>query len=243
MFNGNYALLYDSFHESKDYLTEINKIVEVLELNNFSEKQGFDFGCGTGLHAHAFLEIGIEIDGFDRSEEMLSIARKRNPELMFSSNIKNFEKKYDFTYSLFDVLSYQVTEEEALNLFHELFSRTKSGGYALVDSWNSDGVFRDPPKLTKRTVESHLGFVTRKVIPDLSHSKQHIYPLQIDLIHEESNEILISEFHVLRAWSPNEVDNLMSKVGFKDIFIMNFENPSKTFKDQDWRFAARAKKP
>jgi SAM-dependent methyltransferase len=243
VFNGNYALLYDSFHESKDYPTEINKIVEVLGLKNFSEKQGFDFGCGTGLHANAFLDIGIKIDGFDRSEEMLLIARKRNPKLVFSSNLKEFEQEYDFTYSLFDVLSYQVTEEEALSLFHELFSRTKSGGYAMVDSWNADGVFRDPPKPTERTVKSHLGLVTRKVIPDLSHSNQHIYPLQIDLIHQASNETLMSEIHVLRAWSPNEVNNLMTRAGFKEISIMNFENPSETFKDQDWRFAAKAKKP
>jgi SAM-dependent methyltransferase len=243
LFNGNYALLYDSFHANKDYSIEIQSIVNSLGLEKFSNLIGLDFGCGTGLHASEFSKIGIRVDGFDRSEDMLAVARKRNSGLRFSSNLQDFKEEYDFSYSLFDVLSYQVTEEDALDLMRELFVRTKSNGYVLLDSWNSAGVLQDPPKLTERTVESSLGAITRKVIPDLSGSEEDIYPLTIQLIHQSSNEILMSELHLVRAWSPRKVEDLMLDVGFKDISVLNLVRPNEVVQNFEWRFGIKAKKP
>ena len=113
----------------------------------------------------------------------------------------------------------------------------------LLDSWNSSGVLLDPPRLTERTVESSFGAITRKVIPDLSRCMENIYPLTIELIHQTSNETLMSELHLLRAWSPQEVADLLKRVGFIDITILNLVRPGQDFKSDSWRFGAMEKKP
>ena len=145
MFEGRYANFYDLFHFSKNYQMEVKSIINLLQPENMNSLKGFDYGCGTGSHAIAFLEHGICVDGYDQSEDMISIARAKTSHLKFSSNYRDFSGSYDFTYSLFDVLSYQITEEGAKHLINRLFEKSVSGGITLVDSWNRDGVKLSPP--------------------------------------------------------------------------------------------------
>ena len=242
MFGEEYANLYNAFHSGKDYSMEVQIIIESLNLDLSNKLTGFDFGCGTGAHAHEFRKLGIYIDGFDVSPDMLTVAKKLSPELIFSDSLNNLKKIYDFTYSLFDVLSYQVNDDDAFKLLSCLHERTKIGGFCLVDSWNSKGVYLDPPKINERTVSSPYGNVTRRVTPNLSNAKSDLYNLTIDLILDSSGEILKSERHLIRAWKPLEVLEIMSEIGFQKLEVLNPRNPGTPFRDEDWRFGIRAKK-
>jgi SAM-dependent methyltransferase len=243
LFTGQYAELYDLFHANKDYRHEVNEIIDVLSLGDIRGRTGFDFGCGTGVHASEFLNHGVWVDGFDISNDMLNVARNRNPAIKFSNNLDDFKAFYDFTYSLFDVLSYQVTIEAATGLIATLFAKTKSGGYCLVDSWNSQGVRLDPPKINERVVMSNFGEISRRVTPDLSRSDDDTYSLIIELLRSETQEIIRAETHELRAWSPEEVSEIMGSVGFKDLTVFNPINPKLKFEVTDWRFGIKANKP
>lgn len=242
MFTGQYAELYDSFHEKKDYCSEINQIIKVLNFEEIDGLTGFDFGCGTGVHASEFFNRGVKVDGFDISQHMLLVARSKYPNLIFSNKLDDFHNNYDFSYSLFDVISYQTTIEAAMNLISNLFLKTRPGGYSLVDSWNSDGVRIDPPKVNEREVTWNSKGIKRQVIPDLSQADSDIYKLNIDLLETETEKILKSEIHVLRAWSPEQVLEMMGRVGFKEMSLYNPSNPDLEFKPSDWRFGIRAKK-
>ena len=243
MFTETYAHLYDLIHGSKNYFKEVNEILRISELENVKNLRGFDLGCGTGSHAAEFFKLGVVVDGFDVSKDMLTVAKSRYPNLNFSDSLNDFPGEYDFSYSLFDVLSYQTNESELGNLLLNLFDHTKSGGICLVDSWNSKGVRLDPPRLNERVVNSKSGEISRKVTPDLSCANQDTYGLHIDLAEMPSGKILKNELHILRAWSPSEVINIMEKVGFRNLSIYNPTNPKIEFSEFDWRFGIKAKKP
>lgn len=243
MFTGQYAELYDLFHAGKNYRKEVLEITNVLGLGDVDGLSGFDFGCGTGMHAFEFQNYGARVDGYDISEDMLGVARKRNPEIRFSSNLADFNESYDFTYSLFDVISYQITTEAARDLVANLFSKTKPGGLCLVDSWNSYGVKLDPPRINERVVNSSFGEIMRRVTPDLSQSNANMYNLRIDLLKRETSETIRTEMHLLRAWSPEELLEIMSAAGFEELSIYSPSNPQMKFEVTNWRFGVRAKKP
>lgn len=242
MFAGEYAELYDLFHAKKSYRDEVNQIIQVLDFDEVSGLTAFDFGCGTGVHASEFLKLGIKVDGYDISQDMLLAAREKYPNLIFSNNLDDFPSNYDFTYSLFDVISYQTTSEAALNLIRNLFLKTKPGGFCLVDSWNSSGVRIDPPRVNEREVSWNSMRIKRRVIPDLSQADSDVYILSIDLIETETMEVLRAETHVLRAWSPEQVLQMTIQAGFKEASLYNPTNPESEFRSSDWRFGVKATK-
>jgi SAM-dependent methyltransferase len=243
MFSTTYAKLYDSIHESKNYSKEVEQILGLINPGKTEKLRGFDLGCGTGLHAAEFARLGIEVDGFDVSKEMLAVARARHPFLKLSDDLDDFSRDYDFSYSLFDVLSYQTTVSDLRILLLTLFKQTKKGGVCLIDSWNSIAVRQDPPRYNERIVTSGLSQIWRKVTPDISLADQNIYRLSIDLVDSETGVNLKNEVHVLRAWSPKEVRDEMESIGFHNIIVFNPVNPEIAHTFSDWRFGVKANKP
>lgn len=243
MFSTTYANLYDSIHESKNYSNEVNQILRVIDFSELEKLRGFDLGCGTGSHAAEFSKLGVEVDGFDLSKEMLAVARSRYPLLKFSNILSDFSNDYDFSYSLFDVLSYQTTVSDLHALLLNLFEHTKRGGRCLVDSWNSSGVRKDPPRYDERIANSGSGEIIRKVSPDISLAEQDIYRLSIDLVDSITGINLNNEVHTLRAWSPSDVIKNMEDIGFQHIGVYNPTNPKNAFSPSDWRFGVKANKP
>jgi hypothetical protein len=53
----------------------------------------------------------------------------------------------------------------------------------------------------------------------------------------------MSELHLVRAWSPRKVEDLMLDVGFKDISVLNLVRPNEVVQNFEWRFGIKAKKP
>lgn len=242
MFSEYYAELYDLIHAEKNYASEVQDIVKILDITAPISLRGFDFGCGTGAHASEFYKLGILVDGYDISQDMLDVAKKKNLGLKFSNNLKDFPTEYDFTYSLFDVLSYQVSEQDALKLLSALYARTKPGGVALVDSWNAAGVLRDPPKVNERVVRTKGQDVIRRVTPNLISADSGLYRLEIDLLLGDSKNVIRSEIHLIKAWAPTQILEMMSELGFADLELFRPKNPGHQFDELDWRFGIKGRK-
>ena len=241
MFEGKYAYLYDMFHATKNYEMEVDSIIRLLGAGMNSKITGFDFGCGTGSHAIAFLKHGISIDGYDLSQDMVEIAKAKAPQLSFGSNYLDFDGTYDFTYSLFDVLSYQITKDDAKELIRRLFEKTKPGGVTLIDSWNSEGVKISPPLENLRSVDTPDGVIVRKVSPRAV-TRENIYKLDISLLAASTGEVLLSSVHSLRAWSPIEIIKIMKDVGYGGFTTYNPSAVALESVPADWRFGIRAEK-
>jgi ubiquinone/menaquinone biosynthesis C-methylase UbiE len=99
--DGRRASAYDELEWGGTYLLVHRALPELLG-EHVSGKRAVEFGCGTGRTARYLQELGFTTIGIDISEEMVSIARERDP-----------------------VGDYRVIEDGD-------FSRLQEGGYDLV---------------------------------------------------------------------------------------------------------------
>ena len=91
-FNKDYARYYDLFNQGKDYTREVDFLEQVFKkFSSGGVKTILDLGCGTGLHTRELIKRGYEISGLDLSNEMIAIAKERNPSVQFNvGDMSNF---------------------------------------------------------------------------------------------------------------------------------------------------------
>ena len=147
MMFSKYAKIYDLFNKNKNYKKEINyllKLIKSLNLKNL--KDLLDVGCGTGLHAAYLKKKKFNVCGVDISNEMLRIAKKQNPKIVFKNINSKLNKQFQICYSFFHVVSYLNTDKKLNNFFKYISLALVNNGYFIFDFWHKPSVIKDPPK-------------------------------------------------------------------------------------------------
>jgi predicted TPR repeat methyltransferase len=76
------AQYYDTIYLAmKDYGAEVEKLTAFIR--QYSRSTGnrlLDVACGTGLHL-SYLKQHFQVEGLDLDEQLLAIARQRNPDV------------------------------------------------------------------------------------------------------------------------------------------------------------------
>lgn len=95
-------------------------------------KKAIDFGCGTGRSTRFLRDLGFDVVGIDISDEMLALARKRDPNgdyrLIPDGNIDCLPPNtYDLVLSAF-TFDNIPTMEKKVRLFHSLKISLKPNG-------------------------------------------------------------------------------------------------------------------
>lgn len=140
---GIYNKIAEEYHYSRTkkfpdgwFFNELLEMPATLSLlGNVKGKKVLDFGCGTGIYAKYLTKKRAKVSGFDISEEMLSIARKTNPQLdlRHGSGYKiPFDDKFDIVYAAL-VLDYFDDWDKA---FREVSRVLKKGGYFVFSIGN-----------------------------------------------------------------------------------------------------------
>lgn len=244
-FEHGYAQFYDQMHASKDYIAEAKKIFRYISENSTSlaPLKILDFGCGTGKHLNELriLDNEIELFGFDKSAEMIALARASYPKLEFASSLQSIPQDNNVAYSLFDVLNYQVTEQDLSNFFSSISTAIASGGILLLDSWNYGGLKVNPPQDKTRDFV-YLEKNYRRKITVSTNTNYKITDLNISVLDVSTNMAILDENHRLRAFEPEEIASIASQYGFGEITFRNAEDWTSDFVAQDWKFFMVAKK-
>lgn len=82
-----------------------------------------DIGCGPGLNAEIFAKNGLNVTGFDFSEEMIKLARKNCPKGTFIlSSIENFSSDVKFDGICLSFVIVHLKTDEATSLLDRLSS-------------------------------------------------------------------------------------------------------------------------
>ena len=157
-----YAAYYDLLYQDKNYHKEAKYILRLLEDNGISNGNILELGSGTGKHAEEFAKMGFSVHGIDLSPEMVQEANHRNNnnlegQLYFEvGDVRNFEagKKFDAVISLFHVISYQIKNEDILEMFKTAAKHLKSNGVFIFDFWYGPGVLTDPPEVRQKRLEN-----------------------------------------------------------------------------------------
>jgi SAM-dependent methyltransferase len=237
-FGTNYSDYYDIIHNEKNYKQEVQQIINVAEITPQKHKRILDFGCGTGLHIKEFLELGYDVYGFDISSSMLVKARINNGDReIFTNDLSVFPEKFDLTYSLFDVISYQDNLDSAKKFLKSIIEKTKNAGLILIDGWHANGAKLDPPKSVERSFTVN-GKTLKRIVRPLSSEIENLYPLQIDI--EDSMGNYSQEIHKLRAFSESEIRDLLLEFGCTNIQFSDGKDYLSPLKSNSFRFFVKA---
>jgi SAM-dependent methyltransferase len=137
---GRSAELYDSIYLNmgKDYAAEARRIHELACRHKKSAGCSLlDVACGTGIHA-VYLKEFYEVHGVDLSGEMISVARKKHPDLAFhTGDMRSFDLKrqFDVVTCLFSSVGYLETADILNQAVANMGKHLKPGGALLVEPW------------------------------------------------------------------------------------------------------------
>lgn len=232
-----YAQMYDKFHDSRNVNVEIENLL--LKIKNHMiltpQSWGLDYGCGTGLHAKEMLRKGYQILLMDKSDSMLEVATQRvGKSYIYDESIHN-EVKFDFIYSLFDVVSYQTTHSALEAFVNSARKLIKPGGLFIFDGWYLPGYIKSPPRETVRSFNWESKKYIRKVKP-LSIEEDGLSNLEISILEEDSNRLFFTENHLLKAYAQKEIEKVVSQYEFDVIEWRDGNDWTSDIKDESWRF-------
>lgn len=181
---------YDAIYGTmKDYAREAQLIHELIQ--QYKQSHGnalLDVACGTGAHI-AFLRQNYTVEGLDLDEQMLEIARRRNPGVPFHrADMVDFElgRRFDAILCLFSSIGYVKTVQRLNQALQTMRRHLNTGGVVLVEPWLTPQRFK----------AGHLGsiFVDQ---PDLKIARMNLAAVE--------DNVTIMDFHYL-VGTPQDIE-------------------------------------
>lgn len=161
-----YDLIYSSF---KDYTSEAEKIASIIQKHHPNENTILDVACGTAEHAKILNEnYNYKVDGIDLDENLLEIARQKNPDSRFEvADMTNFDlgQKYDIVMCLFSAIGYVKTLENVTKTLQCFKNHLLPNGLIIVEPWFTPDSWK-PGQIHLKTVETDNLKVCRMGITD-----------------------------------------------------------------------------
>ncbi|HNS50211.1 MAG TPA: class I SAM-dependent methyltransferase [Anaerolineae bacterium] len=132
------ADLYDKVYSYKDYPVEARALTAFVrqELRSGGNRL-LDVACGTGRHIE-HLKREWRVEGVDLDQELLSIARQRNPDvLLHQADMADFElgRRFDAVTCLFSSIGYVRTLEKLGQAIGCMARHLVPGGVLAVEPW------------------------------------------------------------------------------------------------------------
>lgn len=225
---GDYARYYNLLYGDKDYAGETGFVLERLGQLGPAPAHLLDLGCGTGRHAMEAARRGLAVTGVDMSAVMLDMGRARLrgmaedapgvsvPELLEGdARTVRLARSFDAVTSLFHVMSYQNSEEDALAVMVTAREHLRPGGIFLFDFWYGPGVFTEPPGVRRKTMEDAHIEVSRLATPVWRVNENVVevrYSVRLtDKV--DGTTSTLEECHSMRYWFLPELRHLAAESG------------------------------
>lgn len=112
----------------------VNDIYRLLNLQNPHKAKILDVGCGSGNYTIALKQKGLDMEGVDISEEMLSKAKSKNSEIKFSHgdacNLLNLYHPNQFDGAICILATHHIHNLQLA--FEQIFKILKPGGNLVI---------------------------------------------------------------------------------------------------------------
>lgn len=235
------ADVYDAIYtvgQQKDYELEARHVRHIAEARigrRPIDMSLFDVACGTGLHLLHFKKWFKHVEGLDISEAMLSVARKRLPEVKFhqgsmTSILLNpreldHEPRFDVVTCLFSAIGHLTELNMLVGAVREMADHVQPGGVLIIEPWlmpemfdpaKGDGaVLVDEPDLKiarfAATTRNALVANTRQVL---------VTRLRLDYMVKRSGQPVATfvEEHTIAMWTEDDFRRAFRDTGMEVIF-------------------------
>ena len=187
--------IYDAIYSTmKDYVDEAQQIYTLIQ--HYKQSSGnrlLDVACGTGGHL-PFLQQHYSVEGLDLDEQMLKIARQRNPGVIFHhADMVDFSLKqqFDVIICLFSSIGYVKTVPRLYQALQTMCRHLLPGGVVIIEPWLTPERFKP----------GHIGavFVNQ---PDLKIARMNTT--------EVEDGISVMDFHYLVA-TPQGIEHFTER--------------------------------
>lgn len=242
-FGENYAALYDSLYADKPYDAEVATIRKLIEWQCGRKPSGkniLDVGCGTGNHSLRLM-VDNNVTGLDRSEAMLTYARKKAPQAKFVlGDATNFDldEKFDVVLTMAAVLGYQLKNFDVADTLQCVRKHLNVGGLYIFDVWYG------PTVVT-------IGAGERvKLIENGGTKYIRLSRGQLDTFHNYCNVTYnvwdtatgaeFTESHTMRYFFPTEIEYYLWEAGFRILLLGQCPNIWVLPDDKSWHMMIAA---
>jgi ubiquinone/menaquinone biosynthesis C-methylase UbiE len=140
------ARYYDTIYLAmKDYGAEAAKLTALV--HQYSHSTGnrlLDVACGTGLHL-SYLKQHFQVEGLDLDEQLLTIARQRNPEVpLHHADMTDFAlgHRFDVVTCLFSAIGYVKTLDNLSRAIQCMAQHLAPGGVLMIEPWFTPETWR-----------------------------------------------------------------------------------------------------
>ena len=230
-----YSEYYDLLYQDKNYVVEIEYIVDIILKKHANAKTILDIGCGTGIHANLLAAKGYNVVGVDFSNEMISIANEKlNTEYKENSTRLTFingdlrsyknKEKFDVVLSLFHVFSYLNSNLDVAAGFSTIDLNLKKDGLFIFDFWYGPGVLTDLPQTRIKEFENENLKITRMAKPEM-YSSKNIVEVNYQLFIKNKLDYTFHEMvekHSMRYYFKPELDLFLSSFNYNQSFFYNW---------------------
>ena len=220
-----YAQYYDLLYQDKDYRAEKDYILSLIKKYQPETQKILEFGSGSGIHGRLLANAGFHVRGIERSQEMIDQGHSANLGKNQNSTFSCIQgdckstiigDHFDAVISLFHVLSYQTSNEEALAMLKNAHRQLKPSGIFIFDYWYAPAVWYLGPALQVKRVHNHQLAITRIAEPECFR-EQNIVQVNYQTFVEDlkSNHISeIKETHEMRAFETEDIEEFANQTGF-----------------------------
>ena len=245
-----YSNYYDIYYKNKNYVAEVNFVLDLAKQNSITPTTVLDIGCGTGGHLIPFAQKGLKVKGFDLSEDMVYQAREKirkeniKAEIIVD-NIRAYRdaKKYDLVVAMFAVMGYLTSNEDFLAGLKTAMIHLNNNGLFIFDVWFGPAVLNQRPETRIQEFEKDGLRVIRLVRPELDVIKQ-IVTINYDILEFKNERTVesVKESHKMRYFFIQELKFLLKNAGLKLIKVCPFMNYSRQPRIDDWNISIVAKR-
>ena len=221
-----YAQYYDLLYQDKDYKGESRYISSLINTHLPETKKILEFGSGSGIHGRLFADLGYQVSGIERSQQMIDLGDKKadlkETIATFSCSLGDCRETFigndfDAVISLFHVLSYQTSNESITAMLKNAYKQLKHGGIFIFDYWYAPAVWNYRPTLRVKKVENSELKITRIAEPECCEDKNRVDVNYLTFVEDLSSGKIskIEETHEMRAFDLDEITQFSSSTGFK----------------------------
>jgi len=219
---------YYKFHTPDNhYMAGVNYINYLIRKNNL--KSILDVGCGNGATCEMIYKKNpnLLIEGFDISFEMIEEARQRNIRVNFfvddMSEFKNVDNTYDMILLMSWVINYSLNKNFLLKTLNNIFKSLNKNGICIIETPHIPNILN---YIFKDKEYNYIDNYHTSKISDIYFffGFEQIDNLKMKVKYNfiyQSKNIILYEEHILNYCNAFYLQNLLKKVGFSRIYVMD----------------------